>query len=154
MIVTKTCRYCKHYEIVFKKNGGIKFIGCRATNHPLRPDEATEDSVCGSFEEDIEFKDRDDVSIFVMDLKCSGCEYAAYDGNGNAYPSDECWGGCNGDLDEFWEDYKKLPLEKLINRYTLGNDKVLSLYNCGNFGDYFKGYKLVKKGDVRSFIKE
>ena len=153
MIVTKTCRYCNHYGIVFKKNGGIKFIGCSATNHPLRPDEATEDSICGSFEEDIEFKNRDDVSAYVCDMKCSGCEYANYDREGMAYPGEDCL-GCQQELNEFWSDYHKLSLQQLIDKYTLGNDKVLAFYWCGNFEDYFKGFKRVKKGDTLAFIKE
>lgn len=153
MIVTKTCRYCKHYGIVFKKNGGIKFIGCRATNHPLRPDEATDDSICGTFKEGLEYTQKRQVAEFVCDSKCSGCEYAAYDLDGNAYPSDECC-GCAEELNGFWDDYDKLTLQELIDKYTYGNDRVLALYMCGNFWDYFRGYKLVKKGDVRSFIKE
>ena len=151
----KPCRFCKNYGILFKKNGGIKGIGCKELNARLTPDVVSEGVACTNYEEDLLFKTVDDVESFVCDRKCSGCEYAHYDHDGDAYPGNDdgnC-AGCYTELDGFYDDCKKLPLNELIDKYTYGNDKLCAFYICGNFEQYFRGYQRVKKGDTSVFVK-
>ncbi len=152
----KPCRYCKNFGLLFKRNGAIRGIGCKVLNARLTPDVVSEGVACTDYEEDLEFKTVADVESFVCDQKCSGCEYAHYDQDGNAYPGNDdgnC-AGCWEELNEFNEDCKKLSLEELIQKYTYTNDKLCAFYVSGNFRQYFDGYWRTKKGDTNVFIKK